>query len=228
MSPTRAGRYVGALILLAFGTYGGGTALISAATAASPGPGEAFVPDPSLAWGVLLVLLNSVVVASVGAIAFPVLRRYDEVAAVAYVVTRTVEAVVLALGALPLLLVAQAAGTETGAGAGLVELAVRANDNAYTVGMLALGLGSVVFCRALLHARLVPRGLAVWGIVGYAVVAAGMALDVVGLGIGMVVWVPGGVFEVALAVYLLVKGFRPQTSVASVAAPPARAAVPRR
>ena len=48
--------------------------------------------------GALLMLLNSAVVAAIGVVVRPVLRRHDETSALAYLVSRVVEAVVLAVG----------------------------------------------------------------------------------------------------------------------------------
>ncbi|MCL3861557.1 DUF4386 domain-containing protein [Actinotalea sp. K2] len=100
-----------------------------------------------------------------------------------------------------------AQGTAGVDGALLATWAVEANDGAYTIAMLFLGLGSLPFCRALLRSHLIPRPLALWGLLGYAVVAVGMGLELVGYGIGMAVWIPGGLFEVALGVLLVVRGF---------------------
>lgn len=195
MSARTSGRAVGALVLLAFLLYGGGTSLAATASAGTPGLAPV---------GTLLVLLNSVAVAAIGAVAFPVLRRHSEVAAAGYLAARVIEGVLLALGALALLV---ATSPTVGGGADTLEVARAVDQAAYTSAMLVLGLGSLLLCHVLLHARLVPRALAIWGTVGYACVAAGMALEVVGLGLGLVVWIPGGLFEVALGVLLLVRGF---------------------
>lgn len=218
MSTKTAGRTIGALVLTAFLTYGGGSAL------AAPEAGA-----PALPAGVLLIVLNSLVVAAIGVVAFPVLRRHDEVAAHGYLVTRVLESVLLAVGAVGLLLLpslTEALGTPGAAGAtadGLGRLAQDSADAFYTAAMLVLGVGSLLFCRVLLRARLVPRPLAVLGLVGYAVVAVGMALEILGAGLGLVVWVPGGVFEVALGVLLVVRGF-PQREVVTDRAPATAAA----
>jgi hypothetical protein len=81
------------------------------------------------------------------------------------------------------------------------------NSLAYQVAMLILGVGSVPFCLALLRDQFVPRWLAIWGMVGYAVLAAGALLELVGLAVGLVLAIPGGLFEVALGVILMVRGF---------------------
>lgn len=46
-----------------------------------------------------------------------------------------------------------------------------------------------------------------WGMVGYAILAAGGMLEVLGYGVGLALSVPGGLFEVALGVLLVVEGF---------------------
>jgi Domain of unknown function (DUF4386) len=122
--------------------------------------------------------------------------------------------VMLAAGALCLLLLIPLSREYAEAGAGdasvlpaLARVAQEGNQNAYQFAMIFLGLGSLLFCRVLFQARLVPRFMAVWGMVGYAIVAAGMMLEVLGYSLGLALWIPGGLFEVALAVLLIVKGF---------------------
>jgi hypothetical protein len=177
MSHRTTGRIVGALFLTAFACYGVGSALVDSPV------------------GVALVMLNSVVVATIGVLVFRMLRRSHLLTAVTYLATRALEAVLLAVGAALLVLIGSAA----------------ANDLAYQFAMLALGVGSVPFCRTLLRCQLVPASLAIWGMVGYAVLAAGALLELVGLGRGLVLAIPGGLFEVALGVTLMARGFPEQT-----------------
>jgi hypothetical protein len=73
--------------------------------------------------------------------------------------------------------------------------------------MIAVGLGGLVFCRVLFRSALVPRLLAAWGLVGYAIFAAGAVLEVLGYGVGLALSVPGGLFELALGVLLIGRGF---------------------
>ena len=74
--------------------------------------------------------------------------------------------------------------------------------------MATLGVGSILFCWVLLRSRLLPRFLAAWGVAGYAIFALGSVLDLFGYGVGLVMSIPGGLFEVAAGCYLLGKGFR--------------------
>jgi hypothetical protein len=153
------------------------------------------------------MLLNSAVVAAIGILVRPVLRRHDGTSALAYLVSRVVEAVLLAVGVVFVL-----------------RLMPVAAEYAYQVAMIAVGLGGVVFCRVLLRARLVPRLVAVWGLVGYALLGLGAGLEVLGVGVGLLLSVPGGLFELALGVLLIARGF-PMASRGAPVGVPATVAV---
>jgi hypothetical protein len=199
MSTRARGRVVGSLFWLAMLAYLSGTTLVGAAAG-----------RPILtAAGALLMLLNSVVVAGIGILVRPVLRRHDETSAIAYLVSRMVEAVLLAVGVVFVLRLMPVAG-----------------EYAYQVAMIALGLGGVVFCRVLLRARLVPRFVAIWGLVGYALLGLGATLEVlgVGVGVGLLLSGPGGLFELALGVLLIARGF-PMAGRRAAATMPATVAV---
>ncbi|WP_109509275.1 DUF4386 domain-containing protein [Nocardioides speluncae] len=181
MSSRTSGRIIGGLVLAAFVLYGGGSALVDAA-------------GDRQAAGAVLMLLNSLGVAAIGVLAWPVLRRTDPLAATGYLATRIVEATLLAVGTVLALAHAPAAA-----------------EHLYWIAMVALGLGSLPFCQALRRARLVPAPLAVWGMAGYACLAAGgllelLAIDVLGGG-GLLFSAPGGLFEVVFGILLLVRGF---------------------
>ncbi|GAB3008871.1 hypothetical protein GCM10027184_78350 [Saccharothrix stipae] len=168
---------MGALFLLAFVVYGGGSALVDAGSNAAGG---------------LLMLVNSGMVAGIGVLVFPVLRPHSELTAHAYLVGRAVEAALLAVGVVFVL---------------LPEPVAAGNHYSYQVAMMAVATAGVLFCRVLLRAGLVPRALAVWGVIGYAVFLVGAALEVLGHGVGVLLSVPGGLFELVLGVLLIVKGF---------------------
>ncbi|CAN5462081.1 hypothetical protein BH11ACT8_BH11ACT8_03670 [soil metagenome] len=217
MTTRTAGRIVGALILGAFFLYGGGSFLVvSSSSSVVPLPQSAESPGRLVA-GSALLLLNSLAVAVVGVLAFRVLRDRHPRTANAYLATRTVEAVLLALAPLGMITLALlmtdggvSATTDSGP-AGLARTAVENSESAYWVAMTALGAGSIFFCRALLRTGLLPRPLARWGMVGYAVFALGGILEMAGYGVGLALSVPGGLFEVAAGVFLLTRGFRSTT-----------------
>ncbi|MET3768482.1 hypothetical protein ABIB15_001164 [Marisediminicola sp. UYEF4] len=183
-------RIVGTLMLAAFFLYGIGSSI---ATTASPGV--------LLATGTVMMLLNTVAVIAIGALMLPILRPQAPAIAVGYLVTRIFEGAFLAVGAIALL--AGFAGT---------------NFLAYNIAMAGLGIGSLFLCVALYRSRLVPRFLAVWGFVGYASFGAGCFLELAGVaGAGLLSTVPGGLFEIFFAIWLIARGFR-STAALSMAA----------
>jgi len=184
-------RAVGILMLAAFLLYGIGSSIATTAAA-----------GPLLALGTTLMMLNSVAVVAIGLLLRSILQPAAPRTAVVYLVTRIVEGLLLGGGAFALLL-------------GAPDL----NTLAYNLGMTALGLGSLFFCVALFRLGLVPRFLAVWGFVGYATFAAGCLLELAGVaGAGLPTTIPGGLFELFFAIWLLTRGFTPAARPAVVVA----------
>lgn len=219
ITPSTSGRIVGALVLLAFVVYGTGSALVDAGAGTPAVLTEAAAHPGQIAAGALLMFINCVVVTGIGIVAFPVLARHHAITAYAYLVTRVFEAVMLAVGIVFVLLLVPLGqlllDPATGEGTGLPALARIAQAGglyAYWLAMTGLALGSLLFCRVLYLERLVPRFLAVWGVIGYAVLATGGLLEILGYGLGLFFSVPGGLFELALGVLLLIKGFPAQQS----------------
>lgn len=143
------------------------------------------------ALGPALMLLNSVVVTAIGVLVFRLLRRPHLRTAAIYLSARLLEAGLLAVGVVLLVWMGSVEG----------------NDVTYQIAMFGLGVGSLPFCRALLRDQLVPGWLAVWGILGYVALAAGALLELVGLHVGLGLSIPGGLFEVALGLILIARGF---------------------
>jgi len=193
-NPRTIARAVGTLLLAAFLLYGMGSSLAS-----SPAPGSLAVTI-----GLAMMLLNTAAVVAIGALVVPILRPHSAPVAIGYAATRLFEGTLLAVGAVALV-------------AGAVDI----NFLAYNVAMAGLGIGSLFFCLVLYRARLVPPVLAVGGFIGYAAVATGSVLELFGVA-GASLWgaMPGGLFEVAFATWLLVRGFSAPTAVAAAARAP--------
>ncbi len=146
--------------------------------------------------GVTLVVVNSIAVAFAGLIGFRLVRSTDHSVGAGYLVARVAEAVLLAGGII------------------LAELAdVGDADNlGYLLAMIALAAGSIPFCQTLGRRRWIPQPLATWGMYGYAALAIGALLELTtDRSLAVVFALPGGLFELALGLYLVRHGFRRPT-----------------
>ena len=210
-------RVIGALFLLGFLSYGVGNALVVSVTGASGFLSAISAHQITLVLGAFLMLLNSVVDVGKGVLFFPILENHGKRTALAYLAAMIVEVVLLAVGVLGLLMIVPLAqqGVDAGqASAGwakaLGSLAVQWNTMAYQIAEMSLGLGGVFLCSLLFRTRLIPRLLAVWGLIGYAILMAGAIAEIFGIHIGLIFSIPGGLFELALGIWLLIKGFQPE------------------
>ncbi|MGW6132020.1 DUF4386 domain-containing protein [Cellulomonas sp. NPDC055163] len=175
--------------------------------------------DGPVLLGSLLEVVLALAVIGTAVTLYPVVRRQHEGAALGYAALRTLEAAVITIGVVPLLALvtvrqslAGAPGPETVA---LAEGLVALHDWTFLVGPgFVCGTNTVVLAALLLRSGLVPRPIAVLGLVGGPLVLATNAGVMFGLydqvsvltGLGAV---PIFAWEICLAVYLITRGFRP-------------------
>ena len=76
----------------------------------------------------------------------------------------------------------------------------------------------------LFRTRMVPRTLALWGVVGYAIHLTGAIAEIFGIHVSLLLSLPGGLFEVAFGVWLIAKGFRSSERLLPDVVAPVRAA----
>ena len=178
----------------------------------------------TLAIGAVLWLMAVIGDAAHGVLMFPVLKQHSERMAIGYLAARIVDAVFIAVMVL-LLLIQIPLGSEylktAGTGASYLQalstVSVQASQYAYAIGMSTLGVSGLMLCYVLYRAKMVPRFLALWGLAGYAIIFVGMLSQILGSGLGLVSSLPGGLWEVFMGVWLIVKGFNssafvPQTA----------------
>ena len=90
---------------------------------------------------------------------------------------------------------------------------MQAQLDAYNFGMITVGVAGLMLCYTFYRARLVPRLLAVWGLVGYAIILCGSVLEVLGFNLLSIHAIPGGLWELFIGVWLIIKGFNPPATV---------------
>lgn len=204
-------RVIGSLFLLGFVSYGTGFGVVSSAV----GPAD-FVSDIAahptlLVLGAFLMLLNSVVDVGKGVLFFPIVEPHGRRTALAYLATMIVEVVLLTIGVLCLLMIVPIGklGLDTGAAQTLGSFLVQANAMAYQLAMMTMAIGNIPLWSLSYRVRLIPRWLSAWGVIGYVIFGTGAIAEVFGIPISLMASVPGGLFEVALGLWLIIKGFEP-------------------
>ena len=167
---------------------------------------EAFVDGDTarapLTFGVAMMMCSGIAVVGIGLLMYPILKPVNQRLAAWYAVLRIVEFTVSAVCGIYL----------------LIQLQVVPNHMLWVY--IPTGIGGLILTYLLYTSRLVPRPVALLGLVGYALFTLGVPLDLLGIlnmneGPGLVLLAPGGLFElVVFPIWLIAKGFSASPTVA--------------
>ena len=150
--------------------------------------------------------------------AYPVLRKYSETLALAYIVFRLFEAVLFALvdiTKLALIKVSQLYLAAESSNVGLIESIGATiqgwNEWAWVFYVLIFGFGALIFYFALYQSKLLPRWISIWGLIAIVLMMTSALLAMFAVELpdaifGLLV-IPIGVQEMVMALWLIVKGF---------------------
>jgi Domain of unknown function (DUF4386) len=178
--------------------------------------------DTRIAFGAFLEILTAIANIATALVLFPILKRMSESVALGYVAVRIVEGTIIVVGLISLMSVVTlredfaGAGADSGAlnitGQSLVAL----HEWTRLLGpQFCAGLGNGILLGYLMYkSGLVPRGMAMLGLIGGPLAVAGGIAVLFGLiepgsaplfllTITEIVW------EASLALYLTFKGFKP-------------------
>jgi hypothetical protein len=207
-------RVVGIVYLAGFVVGLTGSGLIQSILGAPDHLSTVFANRMTITIGAILWLMAVIGDGAHGVLMFPLLKQHSERMAYGYLAARIVDAVFIAVMVLFILLqiplsseYLKAAVTDTLYFQALSTVSVQASQYAYQIGMSALGISGLILNYTFYKTKLVPRFLAVWGLVGYAIILFGMLSETMGSGLGLVSSIPGGLWEVFMGVWLIVKGF---------------------
>jgi hypothetical protein len=206
-------RIVGAMYLAGFVVGIGGSVLIQSILGAPDHLATLPANSMLLAIGAVLWLMAAAWDAAHGVLMFPVLKPHTERIALGYLAFRIMDAAFIAVMVLFILVQIPLGNEYLKAGAdasylhALSTVFMQAQLYAYDIGMITLGIAGFMLNYTLYKAKLVPRPLAIWGLVGYAIIFFGMVSEVMGSGLGMVSSIPGGLWELFIGVWFIVKGF---------------------
>jgi len=150
--------------------------------------------------GVLLMMCSGIAVVGIGLLMYQVLKGVNQKVAFWYPVLRIIEFTVSAAGGVYL----------------LTQLQVVPHYLLWVY--IPTALGGLILNYLLYVSRLVPRPIAVLGLIGYGLFSLGVPLTLLGVldmnvGLGMLILAPGFLFEfVVFPIWLIAKGFTSSTS----------------
>jgi hypothetical protein len=179
-------------------------------------------PDTRVLLGAFFEVILALAIVGTAVTLFPVVKRQNEAIALGYVGLRTLEAAIIAVGIVSLLAVvtlrqqlAGAAGTDAASLVTVGKALVAVHDWTFLLGPnFVLGTNTVLLAYLMYRSRLVPRFIAVLGLLGGPMVFAFAIGVLFGLYKQVSVWgfvtaVPAFAWELTLAIWLIAKGFKP-------------------
>ena len=172
--------------------------------------------------GTLFVLIMGLALVMVPVMIFPVLKKFNEVLAVGYIVFRGalegVTYLILVIGWLSLPLIGQRYVMADAANVpyfqSLGDLVLDVHDQIGNVLTIVFILGALMFYYVLFQSKLVPRWLSGWGLLAAIPYLFSGVLGLFAIlspmsSAQMVLVLPLAVQEMVLAIWLIVKGFNP-------------------
>jgi hypothetical protein len=147
-------------------------------------------------------------------IMFTILKKYNKNMAYGYFSAAIMATLMLVVGSIFLLLLVPLSDEFLKTGSiystyfqTMNVLCKKGNFFSYQTGMVIWGLGGLIFCYLLYLSRIVPGLLAVWGFIGYIIFITGSMLAIFGYSVDIPLEIPGGLFEIFLSIWLIVRGF---------------------
>jgi len=177
--------------------------------------------ETSVLWGCFFDLINALAGVGSAVALYPVVKRYGQSLALGIVTTRIFEMAVIMVGVISLLAVVTLRQVgATGAEAQSLVIAGRSlvavRDWTFLLGPgFICGVNAAVLGTVLYRSRLVPRWIPLTGLVGAPFfIAASVVTSLLAGTPEISVWsavatAPIFVWELALGIYLMVKGFKP-------------------
>lgn len=176
--------------------------------------------EVNIVLAVILWMILAVSVTVIGVFMFPILRRHHEGLAMGYVGLRLVESICILISSIALLslltlskeYVVSSGDLSYYQPVGAMLLALQ--EWSFLVGTLIfLGLGGLILYYQVYQLKLVPRWLSIWGFIGAGLITLYGVLGLFDLAVDAtllnILAAPIAVQEMVFAVWLIVKGFRP-------------------
>ncbi len=159
----------------------------------------------TLAAAVLFEIISALASAGIAITLYPVLRRCAELPATGYLGMRLVEGAVGVSAAIGLIAVLETEGP-------LTELVLALHDWMFLLVLIVFSVGTFLLYPMLFRFRIVPKSLAVWGLIGGAMLLLSCISVLFGwIEMGgttdLILSLPIWINEMALVLWLIFKGF---------------------
>jgi len=209
------GRIVGILFLTLIIAYTIGVLLIDPILNSPDYLIKASENKGNLLIGVLFELLNGVAYIGIAVLVYPIFKKMSESLALLYLGFRIIEFAMQMISDMsPLLLITLGQeSTSNNAlslssfhplGSALLALRFWSNQMVF----ITYSLGAVIFYYVGYQLKLIPRFLAIWGLVGAPLVLVNVVFDSVDISLGIDLGLVMGLNEIVLGIYLVIKGFK--------------------
>jgi hypothetical protein len=212
-----AARMFGIFFIFTFLSYGIGSGLIDSVITTQDFLANVNVNQTQVVIGVVLMaLVHTFLNIGMPIIMLPILKPYNIHLAYGYLSAAVAATVTLVVGAICVLLLLPLSDVYVNASTVTIPnieimgmLLKKGSFFGYHMGMALWSLGGLMFVSLLYTSKLVPRPMSVWGMIGYVVLLLGSISEMFGHNdiIEIVSVIPGGLFEITLSVWLIVKGF---------------------
>jgi hypothetical protein len=212
-----AARMFGIFFIVTFLSYGIGSGLIDSVITTQDFLANVNVNQTQVVIGVVLMaLVHTFLNIGMPVIMLPILKPYNIHLAYGYLSAAIAATVTLVVGAICVLLLLPLSDVYVNASSVTIPnieimgmLLKKGSFFGYHMGMALWSLGGLMFVSLLYTSKLVPRPMSVWGMIGYVVLLLGSISEMFGHNdiIEIVSVIPGGLFEITLSVWLIVKGF---------------------
>ena len=206
-SPSRSGRFFGIFFILTFLSYGIGSGLTEFATSDINLLAQVAQHKTQLIIGVVLMaVFHSLFNIALPSLMLPLLKQHSTSVVYAYYGIAIMATTTLVIGGVFLLMLLPISDF----GSQYLDMGLifqQGNFYAYQLGMALWGSGGILLCWLLYLSKAVPVQFPIWGAIGYLVFIAGTLAELFGIQIGVLLSMPGGLFEISLSIWLIVKGF---------------------
>ncbi|MCP3856772.1 MAG: DUF4386 domain-containing protein [Actinomycetia bacterium] len=213
MNTRRTERTAGTLFILATVSSALGFVLLEPVLDDPDVLGSIAASETKVVLGAFLLLVNAIAVVVIPALLFPTLNKHNRPLARLYPGSRIIESVVLVIGVVGLLAAVSLSRdyVEDSPDAASFRVSGDALMAVYDWGvllgiMLFFALAGLLLNYLLYRARLVPRWLAIWGLIGIALLLVEGTLEAFDVDNLAIMSVPFAIQEMVFAAWLITKG----------------------